>query len=230
MSTPQTSQTSRMVSPGGAVPGKLQQVRLQSGDLVWAVAKEILPGGGGAGKKVLLQVICPVVPGAPPPILVKNPPLAPPGPRAPPPPRTVLRPQGPGRVMTSGTLVPPQSQSLLRPLRSRGIKYTVPIPANVKRSTTITVQKRPELPQPPQPPLPRLPSHSNGSSNSFINRMVDDVINNYSDHSYPQSTNEMDDEIEEIDPHDPLAFEEGVDPLAGLDPYEDVDKEITIVS
>ena len=212
------------------MPGKLQQVRLQSGDLVWAVAKEILPGGGGAGKKVLLQVICPVVPGAPPPILVKNPPLAPPGPRAPPPPRKVLRPQGPGRVMTSGTLVPPQGQSLLRPLRSRGIKYTVPIPANVKRSTTITVQKRPELPQPPQLPLPRLPSHSNGSSNNFINRMVDDVINNYSDHSYPQSTNEMDDEIEEIDPHDPLAFEEGVDPLAGLDPYEDVDKEITIVS
>ena len=42
--------------------------------------------------------------------------------------------------------------------------------------------------------------------------------------------NEMDDEIEEIDPHDPLALDEGVDPLAGLDPYEDVDKEITIVS
>ena len=39
----------------------------------------------------------------------------------------------------------------------------------------------------------------------------------------------MDDEIEEIDPHDPLALDEGVDPLA-LDPYEDVDKEITIVS
>ena len=40
----------------------------------------------------------------------------------------------------------------------------------------------------------------------------------------------MDDEIEEIDPHDPLALDEGVDPLAGLDPYEDVDKDITIVS
>ena len=40
----------------------------------------------------------------------------------------------------------------------------------------------------------------------------------------------MEDEIEEIDPLDPLAMDDGVDPLAGLDPYENEDKEITIVS
>ena len=96
-------------------------------------------------------------------------------------------------------------------------QYEVPTLENLNTNRKLVGTKPPELPLPPP---------YNGSSSSYVNR-VD--TNNSSDHSYPQSRNEMDDEIEEIDPHDPLALDEGVDPLA-LDPYEDVDKEITIVS
>ena len=251
--------TSRMAEPRGlrmkgATAEGLQQVRLQNGDLVWAVAKEIVPGGSGPQKKILFQVLCPVVPGVPPPVLVKNPPprkrsglikldshlqpspaprvarpprplapLAPLAPRVPRPPRaplTALRPQGRGRAVNSGTLVP--RQSVLRPAYRRPTpplptQYKVPTLENLNTNRKLVGTKPPELPLPPP---------YNGSSSSYVNR-VD--TNNCSDHSYPQSRNEMDDEIEEIDPHDPLALDEGVDPLA-LDPYEDVDKEITIVS
>ena len=211
------------ISPAGQE--SLQQVRLQNGNLVWAVAKEILQPTVDSKKKMLFQVLCPVVPGAPPPVLVKKPS----GPR----PIAPLAPLPVRRYVKPGTMPIPR-QPTVRPTYHRPnpprpiINHTVPPPAN---QSMIVLKKTPQLLQTPLPPKllqPPKPSPSIGPLINHVNRV--NSSNNHLDHSYRQSRTEMDDEIEEIDPHDPLALDEGVDPLAGLDPYEDVDKDITIVS
>ena len=222
------SQNNRLASPGGLRPRGpppiapvaqegLQQVRLQNGSLVWAMAKEIVPGVGGSKNKIMYQVLCPVVPGAPPPLLVKKPAQQPPVPA----PRS-LAPLAPLRM---GRPIP-------RQYPPAPFKYKQHM---VKRRPKVALQRPPQPPQPPQPrqlPRPRQSLPSNGSTIISTVISVDRRVNstNSSDHSRQQSRSEMDDEIEEIDPHDPLALDDGVDPLAGLDPYEDEDKEITIVS
>ena len=92
--------------------------------------------------------------------------------------------------------------------------------------------------------LPPTQSLGFGAPQNYINRVdIPPPANGGSHHNYGASNKmmshqqalqqliekEMEDEIQEIDPLDPLALDEGVDPLAGLDPFEN-DNEVSILT
>ena len=132
----------------------LQQVRLQNGSLVWAVAKEIVqPATEESKKKMLFQVICPVVPGVPPPVVVKRPLSSGPRPLAP------LAPLPVRRYVKPGTLPIPR-QPALRPTYQRPnpprpiINHTVQPPSNQSQAPKIVLKRPPQLPSTQLPPRP----------------------------------------------------------------------------
>jgi len=196
---------------------KLQQVKMKNGELMWAMSSEIPAIGPGQSARMLFKIVCPVIAGAPPPVVLKSA-----GPSALAPKPTILKPlkptilRAPVRAVRPGP-TPRQTSAQLAPLRFR-----VQGPGNYLHNTSFV---RPEPPV--RRNVPFKPRPSNGSTDHDYGGSIKkiNVNRNITDHSYERSKEgEMDDEIEEVDP---LALDEGVDPLAGLDPYDD---DVTIVS
>ena len=83
--------------------------------------------------------------------------------------------------------------------------------------------KRVDIP----PPANGGSHHNYGASNKMMSHQQ--VISSHQQALQQLIEKEMEDEIQEIDPLDPLALDEGVDPLAGLDPFEN-DNEVSILT
>ena len=195
---------------------RIQQVKMPSGEMMWAVA--LASDISGQSNKVQYKIVCPVVPGAPPPVLFKSLPPAPAPvrhlrPAQRPALRTVLRPAlRPVPPPVKRPMAPPVSR--LKPVSTPPFKPLILRHQTQQPSSVIRTK----------PPFNGTTDHEYGVANQR-NRV------SHTEHSYQKSKEkEMDDEIEEIDPLDPLALDDSEDPLSGLDPYSNDEGEVTIVS
>ena len=173
----------------------LQQVRLQSGQLMWAAATELPALVLGGTAKVTFKIVGPVVAGAPPPLIVKK---------------------APAGTAAAPVRRPPQPQPVIRratPLAARGRPRLGTYRVKVSQPSSV-LRIRPRLGHPQSVfKMPVQPLISNGTANNGPSRAISGN-SNHIDHSYQQPNDRgMEDEIEEVDP---LALDEGVDPLAGL--------------
>ena len=174
---------------------RLQQIRLKTGELMWAVATEMPSLVRGSTARVMFKIVGPVVAGAPPPVLVKTAP-----------PVRAVRPTV--SHIRLAAFKPAVKPTVLQPI-------SLPPRQSLGFGAPQNYIKRVDI----SPPANGGGDHNYGGPNKMTSHQALQQL----------IEKEIEDEIQEIDPLDPLALDEGVDPLAGLDPFEN-DNEVSILT